>query len=252
MPVADGMKFVLVLVRVATMLAFVPFLGGKVVPGIIKTLTAVALAFTLYPFAAAVPAVHRWEQPLRVGLLIFSEVCFGAVMGFSARLIFKALRSAGEIIGHQMGMALARASDPVTGVETTVVANFCEALGVLVFFSVGGHRMFIRAIHKSLQEWPVGQLLSADFVREITVTAAAKSFTIAFQFAAPLVVAMFSVALIMAILARLVPEINVLIVGFPLRVGGGLVGFTLLLPRLIRSAGDLCRMMGRFYQAYPK
>jgi len=252
MPIADAMRFVLVLVRVGTMLTFVPFFGGKVVPGVVKTLTAVALSFVLFPFAEEVPAIRHWEEPLRMCLLVAGEVVFGAVMGFSARLIFKAMRSAGELMGHQMGMALARASDPVTGVGTTVVANFCDALGVLVFFTVGGHRLFIAAIHKSLQEWPLGQMLSADFIREITVTAAARSFTLAFEFAAPLVVAMFSVALIMAVLARVVPEINVLIVGFPLRVGGGLVGLTLLLPFLVQSAAGLCRMVGRFYQAYPR
>ena len=251
MPVADAMKFTLVLVRVGTMLAFVPFLGGKIVPSVIKVLTAVAVSFVLFPFAGALPPVRLWNGPAQMLLLVLGEVVFGAVLGFSARLIFKALRSAGELIGHQMGMALARASDPVTGVETTVVANLCEALGVIVFFTVGGHRLFVTTMHKSLQEWPLGQMLPASFVKELTVTAAARSFMMAFAFAAPLVVAMFSVALIMAILARLVPEINVLIVGFPLRVGGGLVGFTLLLPTIIRSAGDLCRMMGRFYQAYP-
>ncbi len=142
-------------------------------------------------------------------------------------------------------------ADPISGDQTTLVANFCDAVAVLVFFTLGAHRWMLWAIHDSLVQWPVGRFLSGEFIRDITVSAVAQSFSMAFQLAAPLLVLLFLIALIMAIMARLVPEVNVLILSFPLRVGTGLVGLTLLMPWVVAYAGDVSRTMIQYMSSYP-
>ena len=237
---------VLVLVRVATMMAFLPFLGTGSTPKVIKALASLAIALVLYPFADVSQAVASLDGPLSYFLVMCSEVTFGALVGFCAMVVFQTLRHAGEMMGHQMGMGLARAADPVSGVEATVVANFCDALGVLTFFALGGHCWMIAAIDHSFAQWPVGVLVSPEFLKTLSVSAVRHCFAMSFQLAAPLVLMMFMIALLMAVTARLVPEINVLIVGFPLRVGVGLVGLMLFTPVIVRFAGDVSRLMIRF------
>jgi flagellar biosynthetic protein FliR len=159
-------------------------------------------------------------------------------------LVFKALWTAGGIVGQQMGMALASVADPVSGVESNLVARLCDIVGVLVFLSVDGHHWMLLALRDSLVQWPLGEFLSAEFFKRITVAAVVANAHMAFQLAAPLLLVAFTVSLLMAVMARLVPEVNVLIIGFPLRIGAGLVGLALFMPVIVRCGVDVSRTMG--------
>ena len=86
----------------------------------------------------------------------------------------------------------------------------------------------------------------ADFAKRMTLTAATQSFVMAFQLASPLLLLTFRVRLMMAVMARLVPEMNILIVGFPVKVAVGLIGLVLFVPLLVRYSGDVSRVMTEF------
>lgn len=240
-----AMAFVLVLVRVGSAFTFLPFLGEGAVPVVIKVLASVVVALVITPLGGVAAPVLAW-QPLHLLLYVAAEMLFGALMGISALLVFKAMRSAGEMVGQQMGMALAFVADPLSGVESSVVGNFCEVVGVLVFFALNGHHWMLRALHQSFVQWPLGAFLAPEFFKTVAVTAVVQSLSMAFQLAAPLLLLGMTVSLVMAVMARLVPEINVLIVGFPLRIGVGLVGLTLFVPVLVNYGGEVARVMARF------
>jgi len=234
--------FVLVLVRVGSLVAFLPFLGQRSVPVLVKVLVSFALAAVIYPVSGvAVPALS-WP-PGRFFLVGLAEMLYGAVLGFSAKSLFWAMRSAGQLMGRQMGMALATTADPTLESNTTLVATVCEVIGVMIFFAVDGHHLMVQAVHASFAQWPVGAFLSAEFLRRVSVFAAAAHLRLAFQLAAPLMALMFLVSLVMAVLARLVPEINILLLGFPVRIGVGLIGLTLLVPLIAQYGASLSRLM---------
>ncbi len=242
----DGaIGFVLVLVRVASVLAFLPFLKGGFVPRAVKALFGVVVAVALFPSVGAVPSASAW-RPLEFVMFGAAEVLLGATMGLSALFIFKAVRNAGEVAGQQMGMALAHVADPLGGMGSSLIGSFCDTVAVLVFFAVGGHRLMILALADSLRSWPLGKFLSAEFFKEITLTAAAQNMELAVRLAAPLLLVAFTVSLLMALMARLVPEVNVLILGFPLRIGAGLVALATFTPLLVTYSGDVSRLMGQF------
>ncbi len=239
------MLFCLVLVRVGCIFAFLPVLGHGKAPAAIKALVVLVLSMAIFPVCGASMPVGMWT-PGRLFLYVAAEALLGCLMGVSAHIVFSSLRMSGELVGRQMGMALAITADPVSGVEATPIGNFCELVGVLVFFSISGHHLMIAAIRDSFGRWPLGVFLSAEFLRTVSVTAASSSFLIALQLAAPLLLITFMVSLVMAIMARLVPEVNILVVGFPLRIGVGLVGLTLFLPLFVRCSSDVSRATIQF------
>jgi len=239
------MTFVLVLVRVGSVLAFLPFLEGGMVPRMAKALLAMVIAVVLLPLGEAPSNPTSW-QPIQFLMFAAAEVIFGGLMGLSALLVFKCMRNAGELVGHQMGMALSRVADPVSGVESSLIGTFCDTVGVLVFFCVNGHHWMLGALHQSLLQWPLGGFLAPDFLKRVTVAAAVANMGMAVQLAAPLLLVSFTVSLLMAVVARLVPEINVLIIGFPLRIGVGLVGLTIFIPVLVQYGVDVSRTMAYF------
>jgi flagellar biosynthetic protein FliR len=242
------MTFVFVLVRVASVLAFLPFLGNGPVPMGAKALGAVAISLVLLPLGCVDTPVLGWG-PIQFLSLVAAEVLFGSLMGLSALLVFKALWTAGGMIGQQMGMALASVADPISGVESNLVAQLCDVVGVLVFFSVDGHHWMLLALRDSFAQWPLGEFLSAEFFKRITVAAVVTNVGMAFRLAAPLLLVAFTVSLLMAVMARLVPEVNVLIIGFPLRIGAGLVGLALFMPVIVRCGVDISRTMGEVASA---
>ena len=237
--------FVLVLVRVASVVAFLPIIREGAVPRAVKALLALSVALVLFPLVRVPADVAAW-RPVQLGLYAAAEVLFGVLTGVSALMIFRSIRAAGEMVGQQMGMALAFVADPTSGIKSSVPGQFCEMVGLLVFFAVGAHLWMFRALHESFMLWPLGQFLSADFLRRVSVAAAVHSLVMAFQIAAPLLLLTFLVSLVMALMARLVPEVNVLILGFPLRVGVGLVGLALFVPLLARCCAEVSRMTVTF------
>lgn len=239
------MLFFLVLVRVGCIFTFLPVLGRGKAPAVIKALVVLVLSLAIFPVCGARMPAGVWT-PARLFLYVAAEALLGCLMGVSAHIVFSSLRMTGELVGRQMGMALAITADPVSGVEATPIGNFCELVGVLVFFSVSGHHLMIAAVRDSFGRWPLGAFLSADFLKAVSVTAAASSFLIALQLAAPLLLLTFMVSIVMAIMARLVPEVNILVLGFPLRIGVGLIGLTLFMPVLVHCSSDVTRATIQF------
>jgi len=246
-----AMTFVLVLVRVASIMAFLPIIGEGNVPQAVKALASVVISLVLMPVAGAAQSLHGWDaaqslhgwDAAQFFLYVGAEVLFGVLIGTASLLTFRALGTAGEMVGQQMGMALEFVADPLTGEETSPVSTFCEVVGVMVFFAVGGHLWMIQAIHDSLVQWPLGAFVAPDFAERVTLSAAARSMEMAFQIAAPMLLLSFLVSLTMAVMARLVPEMNILIVGFPLKVSVGLIGLVVFLPLLVQCCGDVARAM---------
>jgi flagellar biosynthetic protein FliR len=245
---AIGFTFLLVFVRVTTMVVFLPLIGSGMGPGMVKALFGFCLAILMFPFAQSPPTPVQTVEFL---VMVAGEVLFGALMGFSARVIVKVLRMVGEITGRQMGMALSKASDPVRGVRTTVVGNFCNAIGVLMLFVSGTHLLLLRGIKKSLVSWPVGRIVTAEFVRKLSLSAVSQAFTATLQIAAPILLVTFLISLVMAIMARLVPEINVLVVGMPLRVGAGLLLLMFFVPVMVKCGREVCELAARAFTSYP-
>ena len=241
----DGLiGFVLVLVRVASILAFLPFLGEHAVPALVKVLLSLAVALVVWP-ASGVSVSAQQASPLSFTLWVLAEALYGVLLGFTARALFLVLQSGGEFMGRQMGLVLAEAAAPLDDSEAETLGTMCEVIGVLVFFLLGGHHVMLWTVRESFAQWRVGAFLSPDFIKSLSLGAAAQHLVMAFQLAAPLVVLAFLSSLVLAVLERLVPEMNVLMLAFPLRIGLALGALALLTPLIVQYAAALSRGMVR-------
>jgi len=239
------MRFVLILVRVGGVVAFLPLLSDRTAPNLVKIALALVLSVVLFPVVSPTLPSVVW-RPVPLLLLGAAEVLFGMLVGLSAGIIFSSVRTGGEIVGRQMGMAMAIGVDPAAGVQVTVVGNFCNAVAVLTFFAINGHHYMLKAIHESFTLWPVGTFISAEMGRSVTVASASHALVLSFQLAAPLLAVTFVLSLVMALMARLARELNVMIFGFALRLLVGLAGLMVFTPLLVCYAGDVARLMTWF------
>ncbi|ANE47551.1 flagellar biosynthesis protein FliR [Paenibacillus swuensis] len=170
-------------------------------------------------------------------LSILREILAGLLLGFIAYLFFTIVQVAGSFIDLQMGFGIANVIDPMTGAQSPILGNFKFMISVLVFLSVNGHLYLLDAIMRSY-EWvplsnPLFQQMYGGHITDFLVRTFSETFKIAFQMSAPIVVAMFLTDLALGLLARTVPQLNIFVVGVPLKIIVGFLVMLLLIPGFI-------------------
>jgi len=234
--------FFWVFVRVGALFFLLPFFGARNIPFLWKAGLSLVTALILFPVVPPPPAFPRTALEVIMG--IASEVLLGFVLAIGVKMLFAAVELAGQFMGFQMGFNMASAMDPQTGGQSTVISQFLYLFTILIFFSVNGHYMFIRALAASFYKVPPDSFhLNAPVVGAL-VKVSSDMFVIALKMAAPILVALFLSNLCLGIVARTVPQVNVLMIGFPLNIFLGMILFSLVMLNLSPFLVDLVRKMG--------
>lgn len=206
--------FVLVIARTSALIMVAPILGqGTGFAGYRIALIAF-LSFLLYMATGAPVAA----PPLELGLMALREVMIGVFLGFLLQLVLLAVRVAGELVGQEMGFMVARQVDPTSGVSSSLVTNLYENLFLLALLALDGHHWLLRSLERSFAFAPIGRITLGESMAPTAVSMCGEMFRAGLVFAAPVMVFLLLVSLLIGLLARAVPGLNVLEVGFTLRV----------------------------------
>ncbi len=218
------------LVRVLALFSVAPLLSHRAIPVRAKMALAIAIAVLLMPVVPAPPLADVLTAP---GLALLAQnILIGVLIGFTVRLVFAALEVAGEIIGLQMGLSYAGFFNPASGLSQNAVGNFMSLLALLMFVAIDGHLWLIHALAESFRLYPLtgGTGLPLDFGQVARL--GADLFTLALTIALPFVAVMQLTNIVVGVLARVAPQLNIFAVGFPLTILVGLSLLFLLLPYL--------------------
>jgi flagellar biosynthetic protein FliR len=240
------LPFGLIFARTTAFLVVLPLFGWASVPRRVKAGTAVLLAAFFALVLPPVPVARASGHWLAAGLLIAQEALCGLALGLGARLIFAAIEQGGTIIGRQMGFALSFIVDPSTGHESRPLGMFLETTFALLFLAVGGHHLLIRLIARSYAVLPAGGGVEMGRLAAGVLAAGSAMLMFALKLAAPLLAAFLILAVVLGVLARVLPEMNVLLTSLPLRVGVGLFLAATLVPMLRSFTDEMARWLNRF------
>ncbi len=218
-----------------------PFFGAKGMPNLWKAGFSLLTAAILTPVVPPPPSFPSTNLEVVMG--IASEALLGFVLAMGVKMLFAAVELGGQFMGFQMGFNMASAMDPQTGGQSTVMSQFLYLFTILIFFSVNGHHLFIRALASSFYKVPPnGFHLNAPLVGAL-IRVSSDMFLIAVKMAAPIMIALFLSNLCLGIVARTVPQVNVLMIGFPLNICLGMIIFALLMLNFSPFFVDLVRKM---------
>jgi flagellar biosynthetic protein FliR len=228
--------FIFVFLRVGAIVVTMPIFGAGSAPPRVKAGLSLMVAFLLFP-SVELHAPPPEILPLAVRMI--GEVMIGIVIGFAGRLVFAGVQLAGQLVGFQMGFAIVNVFDPVTSSQVSITAQFQYLLAVLVFLAVDGHHVFLCAIADSYRiVLPLDFHFSGGLAQ--TIADIAKDiFIIAIKVGAPAVTALLMIDIGFGLIARTVPQMNILIVGFPVKIAMGLIGIGLALPLVARMMGTI-------------
>jgi len=234
--------FLLVLVRITSFFVIVPIFSYRTVPNVFKIGLAFFLAIPAYFTVDPVPVYGLSE----FFLFAIKEALVGLALGLVAYILFSAIQVAGGFIDFQMGFAMANVIDPQTGVQVPIMGQYLYMFSFLFLLATDGHHLLLDGIFYSYQFIPLDQL-SLAFGDTNTIELVAKvflaMFLIAFQISVPVVGSLFLIDMALGILARTVPQLNIFVVGFPVKI---LAGFTLLMVvigSMIYSVRNLFELM---------
>ncbi|MUV39946.1 Flagellar biosynthetic protein FliR [Lentibacillus sp. JNUCC-1] len=216
--------FLLVFARVAAFFVTMPLFSYRTIPAPFKVGLSFFLALTMFYTVSPLP-----EEMLNVyPVLLIKEILIGLLIGLLAYIILSAVQIAGGFIDFQMGFAIANVVDPQTGAQSPLIGQYFYIFALLFLLAVDGHHMIIDGIHNSYTLIPIDQWIAFDNenILLFIIKTFNQMFIVAFQIAIPIVGCLFLVDVALGMIARSVPQLNVFVVGLPLKI---LVSFIVLL-----------------------
>lgn len=233
---------ILVFIRIGAILIAAPLFGSRNVPFQLKAGLSLVLAMVIFP-VAGFQEVYLTGIPSLVTAMM-GEVLIGVIIGFTARLIFSAVQLAGQLIGFQMGFGIVNVIDPQTSTQFSIVAQFQNIMTLLIFLVLDAHYWFILAISSSFELIPPLGFCFTNSLMEAIVSLSCDMFVIAAKVAAPVIAVLLFTSVALGLIARTVPQMNIFIVGFPIKIAIGLLGVGFSLPLLSVMLRNLFQRMG--------
>ncbi|HAV74523.1 MULTISPECIES: flagellar biosynthetic protein FliR [unclassified Limnobacter] len=215
-------------IRILAMLATAPVFDNRTVQRRTRVGLAALIAILMMPLLPAPPVLSS-AQAIPV---LIQQILVGVAMGFSMRLVFAAFEMAGDLLGLQMGLAFAQFIDPARGMQTPLIGSFLGVLAMLTFLVIDGHLLVIAAVVQSFELIPISANLSVVNSQSIAL-AGSIMFMLALQISLPVMAAVLISNIVLGILARAAPQLNVMSIGFSITIGVGLWILWVSLPYFI-------------------
>ena len=231
--------------RVLGLFTSAPVLSTRAIPRRVRMALSLLIVVAAQPSLPPMPAVD--VNSAKALMVVIQQVLIGVTLGFSARIIFAAIEFAGEIVGLQMGLNFASFFDPLMATQSTAVSRFYGTCAAWLFVVMNGHLLITAAVVQSFTTFPVGPDPMTVLKTLQPQVWGTEVFKLGLWVALPIVAMLTLVNIVMGLIARIAPQMNIFSVGFPVTIGVGLIGLWLTLPMMqMPFTMAIERMLGYF------
>jgi flagellar biosynthetic protein FliR len=219
----------LVVVRIGGLMLYGPVFGSNVIPVRVKVFLAFLLGAACYP---TLGAAHLERMQAMPGLwelvpLVALELLIGIVIGYVAALPLIAVQTGGLVMGQQMGLGFARFFNPAIEDEADVLGQILFFMVLAGFLLIGGHEAMLLAMLRSFEHLPPGHFAVNGDLLDMINGLLRSAFELALRVAAPVLALIFLQSAALGYISKTVPQLNILSLGFPLRIMVGILMITL-------------------------
>ena len=212
--------FFLVLARISPLFILAPLFSSKMIPGRVRAVIAVALTVGILPVVKHGPIDL---DLLGFGGLIVKEVIVGLAYAYALGAMFAALQAAGALLDTLIGFSFGALVDPVTGTQSTVLAQLYSLFGVAIFIAIGGDAWVIKGLGRTYDAVPLLDAPAIGSMVQGAQVAFSGIFVAAFMIGAPVLIALVITDAAFGVVSRVVPQMNIFAVGFPAKMIIGLL-----------------------------
>ena len=233
MDVSIIIALIFILVRISAFIMVTPIFFPPSVPKQVKAGFSIIVALFLAINMENVP-VTEMPNDLTLVLSIFNEAFSGVMLGLAVGMWFYFIKMAGSFLDMQMGLAMLSMFDPNTKSNSTMLANISHWVAIIIFFIVDGHHMLIRMFSKSVEIIPLGHNILSQDAMGVMIEAFINYFVLGLRISIPLVLLIIISDVVMGLISRSVPQLNIMILGMPIKIMVGLASFIISLPIIIK------------------
>lgn len=208
--------FLLVLFRISGLMLSAPIFSSGAIPMQFKVFMAVAISLAVFPVVTPEIAAPVTLASAVTGLM--AEMAIGLMIGFGVTMVFVGLQVAGQIVSQQAGIALGDVFNPMFDSSSTVVSELYFFVAMVIFLSVGGDHALMRAVLDSFETMPLLSDVPTESLAALLIDWLNLSFTIAIRMGGPTMLALLLAFLTLGFVSRTVPQLNLMTVGFPIKL----------------------------------
>lgn len=221
--------FLLIFSRMLGLFLAAPVFGRNSIPAPVKIGFSILISYMLLPVL-----VFEFGADVSTTELLFlsiKELVIGLGLGFIAQLFFTIFIAAGSLIDMEIGLSMSQIYDPQMGSQVTITSRFMDTFAYLIFLLVDGHHYLLKSLVNSFYVLPIGTAkIINDGMLAFTEELFSFIFTSAVTIAIPITISIFLVNLLLAFMAKIMPQMNVFVVGMPLKIFIGLAVFIVSVP----------------------
>lgn len=233
--------FLLIFVRITGLFVVAPVFGRKNLPVYYKIGFSFILAIVL-SYNVSAPSLSSYASIPAYILLLAKEFIVGLTLGYISYLILTSIYLAGQMIDLHIGFGMVNVFDPESNIQIPVTANFYFIMTMLIFLAIDGHYLLIYTLADSFTILPIGsELVNERTMLDFMLTLFGSVFAIGFKIAAPVIAAVLIADIALGVIAKAVPQVNVFIVGLPLKI---LLGLGVILITLVAFRSIVHVLMG--------
>ncbi|MFA5575820.1 MAG: flagellar biosynthetic protein FliR [Tissierellaceae bacterium] len=223
--------FLLIVIRTSGIFIFSPFFSSQNIPNTMK----IGLTFSLSLILSMLLSNDIDLASGTLGVIIFKELTVGIIIGFISYMIFSAFYVMGQIIDMKIGFGMVNVIDPQNRVQVPLMGNFYYTLSFLLLLGINGHHHIILALKDSYNHIPIGGFQYSESTMGLLADILARSFELGFKLSMPIIAIIFMTDIILGILSKTIPQMNVFVVGMPLKIIIGLVIILISIPMFFNS-----------------
>lgn len=234
--------FILIATRLSAMMVVAPVFSSRSVPVRLKAGLVIVISWISLPLVAEqggqVP-----DGVVALALLTLKEAVIGLAFGLVAQFLFAAVQTAGAFIDVNAGFAVSQTLDPASGVNISILGRWYNLIAISSFLALGGHQLLVAGVVRSFELAP--PLSNPDLTAVVTgvLARADDILLVVVQIGAPIVGALLVTDVTLGVISRSVPQMNVFIVGLPLKIVVALAGSAILLPAFVALTSSLAIRM---------
>lgn len=227
--------FLLIMMRMNAMIIIAPFFSSDLIPFRIKALVSFLVSLVIFPMVAA----KGYRIPGDMGgyfLLVIQEVAIGLFIGFLVSVIFAAFQLSGQFFAVQIGFGINEVLDPIGQVSVPLVGQFKNIVGLLVLLAMNGHHLMLHGVYRSYELAPIMSVEKAFLggLLKYLLHAFSGMFVVALKIAIPVVAVVFVVTVSLGILAKVAPQMNIMMLGFPFKIAVSFIVMLVITPMIVK------------------
>jgi flagellar biosynthetic protein FliR len=240
-------KLLLILLRITAFIVICPGFSFRGLPNIFKVTLAIGITLMVY---TVVPEMAMVGGMFELLMLAIKETVFGLAIGYVTNLVFSAIEIAGQLIDLQVGFSMGSVFDPNLDISASNYGRFYYWLSIMVFFLLDLHHVVINTLIKSFEYVPLNALNYNGASTEAVLRIFSRIFELGLNLAAPMIIVVLLADVILGVISRTVPQINVLMLGMPLKAMVSFFVAMISLSWLMNSLGDILYLIPGYLEGF--